>query len=220
VVLRLLVPVAFALAQVSASTPPLPPPGTLVDLGGWRLHLYCTGPTDPVRPTVVLEADAGEFSVDWSLVQPEVARFARVCSYDRAGQGWSEPGPVPRTYRQEVWELRALLERGGVKPPFLLVGNFRTGLNARLFAFTHPDELAGLILVNSSYETDSLAGQNGRLVRVVDMATAAAVPAPRTSGPSRENDLVGEARDRAEDMARRMAPLASAAPYDRLPPDA
>jgi hypothetical protein len=67
------------------NSPPLPPPGRLIDLGGWRLHLNCTGTRRASRPTVILEAGAGDFSVDWSLVQPGIAAFARVCSYDRAG---------------------------------------------------------------------------------------------------------------------------------------
>src|SRR5690349_21478847 len=74
-----------------------PPPGRLIDIGGYRLHLYCAGKGSP---PVILEAGAGDFSFDWSRVQPEVARFTRVCSYDRAGSAWSEPGPAPRTMHQ------------------------------------------------------------------------------------------------------------------------
>jgi pimeloyl-ACP methyl ester carboxylesterase len=87
-------------AQDSSDAPPYPPPGRLVDVGGWRLHLNCTGESAPSRPTVILEAGLGDFSVEWSLVQPSVARFARVCSYDRAGDGWSEIGPVRRAARR------------------------------------------------------------------------------------------------------------------------
>src|ERR1051326_4464693 len=76
---------------------PISPPGKMVDIGGWRLHLNCTGEAKESQPTVILEAGAGSFSVDWSLLQPEASRFARVCSYDLAGLGWSELGPHPRT---------------------------------------------------------------------------------------------------------------------------
>src|SRR5215468_8681946 len=76
-----------------------PPPGKLIDIGGYRLHLNCTGNKGP---TVVLIAGGGDFSFDWSLVQPGIAQFARVCSYDRAGFAWSDPGPTPRTMRQEA----------------------------------------------------------------------------------------------------------------------
>src|SRR5690349_22701664 len=90
--------------QGDSTPPPYPAPGKLVDVGGWKLHLNCTGEEVAGRPTVILEAGAGDFSVEWSLVQPDVARFARVCSYDRAGDGWSDWGPHPRTHHQIVYE--------------------------------------------------------------------------------------------------------------------
>src|SRR5919201_473530 len=89
----------------NASAPPFAAPGRLIDLGGWRLHLNCSGQANASRAAVILEAGAGDFSVDWSLVQPLVEPLARVCSYDRAGAGWSDLGPRPRTLRQQVWEL-------------------------------------------------------------------------------------------------------------------
>lgn len=98
-----------ATAQTPPSLPPIPAPGQMVDLGGWHVHLNCTGSASASQPTIILEAGAGAFSVDWTLVQPEVARFARVCSYDRAGMGWSDLGPRPRTMRQVVWELHTTL---------------------------------------------------------------------------------------------------------------
>src|SRR5436305_15119662 len=114
---------ASAWAQTEPGQPPFPPPGTLVDVGGWRLHLNCTGEVRAAQPTVILEAGSGDFSVEWSLVQPGVAEFARVCSYDRAGDGWSDLGPHPRTFRQIVYELHTLLDKAGVKPPLVLVGH-------------------------------------------------------------------------------------------------
>src|SRR5260370_233845 len=109
---------ATAWAQSESTQPPFPPPGGLVDVGGWRLHLNCTGESRTSQPTVILEAGLGDFSVEWSLVQPGVAKFARVCSYDRAGDGWSDLGPHPRTMHQIVYELHTLLANAGVKPPF------------------------------------------------------------------------------------------------------
>jgi pimeloyl-ACP methyl ester carboxylesterase len=88
----------------------------LVDIGGWRLHLYCTGEAKPAQPTVILEAGLGDFSLEWSLVQPKLATFARVCSYDRAGTGWSELGPHPRPMHQIVHELHLMLEKASVRP--------------------------------------------------------------------------------------------------------
>src|SRR5437764_15430301 len=89
-----------------------PPLGKLVDVGGHRLHITCTGKGSP---TVVMEAGAGDFSFDWSLAQPKVAQFARVCSYDRAGYAWSDVGPMPRTMQQIVAELHIGLRKAGVK---------------------------------------------------------------------------------------------------------
>ena len=91
-----------------------PPPGQLVDVGGYRLHLYCTGEGGP---TVVLEAVSGGLAIDWAWVQPEVARATRVCAYDRAGRGWSDPGPAPRDARQLARELHTLLANAAVPGP-------------------------------------------------------------------------------------------------------
>ena len=144
--------IAIAARGQNASAPPFPAPGRLIDLGGWRLHLNCSGQTKSGRASVILEAGAGDFSVDWSLVQPLIAPFARVCSYDRAGAGWSDLGPRPRTMRQQVWELHAVLEKAGEKPPFLLVGHSYGGWLARLFAETFPADVFGVVLVDASAE--------------------------------------------------------------------
>ena len=100
-----------AWAQNETNQPPLRPPGRLVDVGGCRLHINCTGKARASQPTVVLEAGIGDFSVEWSLVQPGVAKFAPVCTYDRAGDGWSDLGPHPRTMHQIVYELHTLLDK-------------------------------------------------------------------------------------------------------------
>src|SRR5436305_6417124 len=134
-VLLVLLSAVTVLAQ-SGAMAPFPPPGSLVDVGGWLLHLYCTGAARASQPTVILEAGAGDFSVEWSLVQPGVARFARICSYDRAGDGWSELGPHPRTFHHIVYELHTLLEKVGVKPPLVLVGHSYGGWLVRLYALT------------------------------------------------------------------------------------
>jgi pimeloyl-ACP methyl ester carboxylesterase len=101
----------LANAANPSSTQESTQPVKLVDLGGWRLHLQCVGAGGPA---VVFVSGAGDFSFDWSLVQPEVARFARACAYDRAGDAWSDPGPIPRTMKQEVYELHTLLHKAGV----------------------------------------------------------------------------------------------------------
>ncbi len=91
-----------------------PPPGRMVDVGGYRLHLNCTGYGSP---TVVIESGWGDMSASWGWVQPEVARTTRVCTYDRAGMGWSEPSPQPRTAREFAKELHTLLEKANEPGP-------------------------------------------------------------------------------------------------------
>ena len=128
---------------------PGPPPGRLVDVGGFRMHLVCEGDGGPA---VVLDAGAADLWTTWYRVQPELAKETKVCAYDRAGIGYSDPGPLPRSRRRTVEELRTLLSRAGVPPPYVLVGHSFGGLNARLYAALHPEEVAGLVLVESSHE--------------------------------------------------------------------
>ncbi|MEO1402873.1 MAG: alpha/beta hydrolase [Cyanobacteria bacterium J06635_1] len=126
-----------------------PPPGKLVDIGGYKLHLHCTGEG---RPTVILE-DGPTFagSLAWSKVQPEVAKFARVCSYDRAGILWSEPSPQPREARQMAMELHAALDKAQIAPPYVLVGLSVGGVYNRVFAELYPNEVVGMVLVEASH---------------------------------------------------------------------
>jgi pimeloyl-ACP methyl ester carboxylesterase len=126
-----------------------PAPGQLVDVGGYRLHLHCVGTGSP---TVVLDAGLSGSSLDWSLVQPELGRTTRVCSYDRAGMGWSDPGPQPRTPSQIAGELHTLLTNAGIAGPYVLVGHSLAGKNVRLFAQQHPEQVAGMVLVDARGE--------------------------------------------------------------------
>lgn len=124
-------------------------PGMYIGVGSHHLHLNCTGDGGP---TVILESGLGGNFLDWSRVQPLVTRYTRVCSYDRAGYGWSEPATEPRTARQIAIELHRLLVYGSVPPPYILVGHSFGGLVVRLFASQHPDEIAGIVLVDSTHE--------------------------------------------------------------------
>ena len=126
-----------------------PPPGHLVDVGGHRLHLWCTGSG---APAVILESGLGSSTASWGFVQPDVARFTRVCSYDRAGLGYSDPGPSPRTARRIAHELAQLVDRGGVGGSLVLVGASFGGLTVRVFASEHPQRAAGLVLVDATHE--------------------------------------------------------------------
>jgi pimeloyl-ACP methyl ester carboxylesterase len=130
-----------------------PAPGQMVDVGGYDLHLYCMGEGPQ---TVVLEAGLGGGVLDWSLVQPEIAKTTRVCSYDHAGAGWSEAGIQPRDNRQIVQELRTLLKNAGLQPPFVLAGHSLGGATMQLYASQYPEEVAGVVLVDSSHENQLL----------------------------------------------------------------
>jgi pimeloyl-ACP methyl ester carboxylesterase len=105
-------------------------------------------------PSVVLDAALGGSSVSWSWVHPELAKMTRVCSYDRAGFGWSDAGPLPRTAGRMADELRSLLDRGGVPPPFVLVAHSFGGLVARVFASRYRTKIAGLVFVDSAHPED------------------------------------------------------------------
>jgi pimeloyl-ACP methyl ester carboxylesterase len=126
-----------------------PPPGRLVDVGGHRLHVWCMGTGSPA---VVFDAGLGGSSPGWSRVQPDVARFTRACSYDRAGLGYSDPGPSPRTARRMARELAALVDRSGIGGPLVLVGASSGGLTMRVFASDFADRVAGLVLVDPTHE--------------------------------------------------------------------
>lgn len=120
-------------------------PGGLVDAGGHQLHIYCTGKG---APTVVLEAAAGSMSVAWAWVQPEVARFTRVCSYDRAGLGWSEAGDGRYIPARVPEELRVLLDRANETGPIVLVGHEGGALFARMYAERFASDTAALVLID------------------------------------------------------------------------
>ena len=128
-----------------------PPPGQMIDVGGHRLHLYCMGTGSP---TVVLEAAAPGWSLYWSLVQPDVAKITRVCAYDRAGLGWSERGPLPRTGQRMARELHQLLTRAGISGPYILVGHSLGGFVARLYREEHPADIVGMVLVDAGHESE------------------------------------------------------------------
>jgi pimeloyl-ACP methyl ester carboxylesterase len=124
-----------------------PPVGIRVDLGGCGVNWREVGRG---APAVILDAGLGCGVLDWSLVQPSVARITRVCSYDRPGLGWSDAGPEGHTGMDNVDRLHALLAKVGVPPPFVLVGHSFGGIDVQLFAARYPEEVAGMVLVDSS----------------------------------------------------------------------
>lgn len=144
IVLTLLcvLPIATLAQTVGSDQSPPPPFGKLVDVGGYRVHLYCAGTGSP---TVVIVG--APFSVDWALVQPEVAKITQVCAYDQSGLGWSDDGPQD-SCSLRVGEVHAALKSTGIKAPYVLLGHSLGGLVARLYESQFPDEVAGLVLVD------------------------------------------------------------------------
>jgi pimeloyl-ACP methyl ester carboxylesterase len=124
------------------------PPGEMVDAGTHNLHINCLGEGSP---TVILEAANLGMSAHWVRVQQQVAQATRVCAYDRAGLGWSERGPEPRDARQISSELHTLLKGADTDGPYVLAGHSYGGLYARMYAARYPEEVAGVVMVDSSH---------------------------------------------------------------------
>ena len=123
------------------------PARRLVDIGGYRLHLYCIGRGGP---TVVLEHGHQATYLDWFRVQPQIAAFTRVCSYDRGGYGWSDRSPKERIPSVMAEELHALLSAAGEKPPYIVVGHSFGAMNVTMFAHKFPNDVSGVVLVDGS----------------------------------------------------------------------
>lgn len=147
--LAVLLYIALGGAMAAVSSSPLR--GRLVDIGGRSLHLVCAGPNDSAHPTVWFESGAFGIAADWAEVQRQLTeRAMRSCAYDRAGLGQSDPGPAPRDSRAIVADLEQLIRRSGERGPFIFVGHSMAGLHVRLYAVTHPGQVAGVVLVDAT----------------------------------------------------------------------
>lgn len=137
-------------SEITVPVQKYPAPGKLVDVGGYRLHLICSGEGNP---TVIFDSGLGGYALDWSLVQPAIARFTRVCAYDRSGYAWSDLNPkeTVRTSQQLVNELHTLLVNAAVEGPYVLVAH-SFGLNVRLFADQYRDQVVGMVLLDAAHE--------------------------------------------------------------------
>jgi pimeloyl-ACP methyl ester carboxylesterase len=169
----------------------------MVDVGGHRLHIYCEGEGSP---TVILEGGAGVAALSWYLTQPLIAEQTRVCAYDRAGLGWSEPGNPPYTPESTARDLHTLLGNAGTEPPYVLVGHSVGGKHIRMFTELYPDEVVGLVFddarhesadpirTQEEYEADSAAYESGlsfyRVLRDLGVVRILAVPLGRSMSPS------------------------------------
>lgn len=198
-----------------------------MDIGGFRLHLNCQGSGSP---TVVLDAALGGSSLSWSFVQPDVARLTRTCSYDRAGFGWSDAGPVPRTAGRVAAELETLLDRAGERPPFVLVGHSFGALVSRIFAARHRGDVIGLVLVEPAFPEDWI-DPNEQEVRRIEKGTRLCRQGSVAARLGLARCVAALADAGALNAARALVALVSRgglkrddeeilAPVSRLPPDA
>ena len=138
--------VIYQFLAVSRERARYPAPGKLVEIGGYRLHIHCLGHGSPA---VVLDSGLGEGFYSWRKVQPQIAEFTEVCSYDRAGLGYSDHSPLPRRSQVFAEELRKLLANASVPPPYILVGHSLGGATIRVYASRNISSIAGLVLVDA-----------------------------------------------------------------------
>ena len=159
-----------------------PMPGRLVNVDGGRMHIDCTGEG---IPAVILDSGLGDSFLSWRKVQPQIATFTRVCSYDRAGLGYSDSSPLPRTSDVIAKELHALLQAAGVAPPYVLVGHSMGGFDVRLYASLYRNEVAGMVLVDASHpdqenrfppEVKNLEGSWGREAEFLEYTMPFGIP--------------------------------------------
>ena len=189
--------VAFLAVTVHGQTAQYPAPGRFIDVGGRKLHMHCTGTGSP---TVLLEAGGGAYAIDWALVQPRVAESTRICSYDRAGLGWSDRGPSYEVVEQIVSDLHTGLQAAGEKGPYILVGASIGGIYIRAYQRTYPNEVAGLVFTNSAGRVGLVTKTGGDLLwRMSEDDIRSAYPLPAS--------------------ARLPFPMRVGQPFDRLPAD-
>jgi pimeloyl-ACP methyl ester carboxylesterase len=174
-----------------------PPLGRLIEVNGRKLHLDCTGHGSP---TVILVAGGDAYSIDWALVQPRVAQQTRVCSYDRAGLGWSDRGPADETVEQTIADLHALLGAAGETSPYILVGASVGGSFIRAYQRAFPKDVAALVFTNSANHIGLNAkGKTGLIWDLTENQIRSAYPLPASSkGPE---------------------PTQEGEPFNRLPPE-
>jgi pimeloyl-ACP methyl ester carboxylesterase len=199
----------FFAPSVAFMPPEAPKPvGRLIAVGGQRIHLHCTGSG---APTVVIETGLGDFSFDWELVQQRVESRSRVCTYDRGGYAWSDPGAEPRTFDQLNLELHDTLARAEERGPYVLVGHSYGGGVVRSYAARYPGEVAGVVLVESIGDSQFIPMGPRHAGRIRDDARGVPIPAPQRVTQPVARDAGGAGVPAASSVA---------APYDRLGPGA
>ena len=129
----------------------LPQVGQSINIGGRSINILCSGKG---KPAVILDSGAGEPGISWTPVQRELAKSTQTCWFDRAGEGWSDPGPFPRTSEAIARDEHDVFKAAGVQPPYVLVGHSFGGLNARVYNGLYPNEVAGMVLVDAAHEDE------------------------------------------------------------------
>jgi pimeloyl-ACP methyl ester carboxylesterase len=153
-------------ALMVARAGPFTPSGTYVDIGGRKLRLVCAGPKSD-RPTVWMEAGAFGLAADFAAIQEKLTvKGLRSCAYDRAGMGWSDPGPQPRDSEAIVADLEKLIAASGERGPFILMGHSMAGLHTRLFAGRNPEKVAGLVLIEATTPEQVDSPNTGKFLTV------------------------------------------------------
>jgi pimeloyl-ACP methyl ester carboxylesterase len=195
--LALSVQLVSAQSEVSnRSEETIPPPGRLVDIGGRKLHLLCAGKG---TPTIILVAGGGAFAIDWTLVLQRIDSNTRVCAYDRAGLGWSDPGPAEETVEETVSDLHKLLRASREKGPYVLVGASIAGIFIQAYQHRYPGEVAALVFTNSSNRVGFAAKNKVDLIwKLSEDEIKSAFPFPPSN-------------------AKREIPVKAPDPFDRLP---
>jgi pimeloyl-ACP methyl ester carboxylesterase len=162
--IKVLLAISLVTGALTMQSPDIgAPPGRLIEVSGRKLHFNCAGAGSP---TVLLEAGASSFALDWSLVQPAIAKTNRVCSYDRAGHGWSDARGSVDTPERIVTDLHAALAAAGEKGPFLMVGASLGAIYVRLYQLDHPDDVVGLVLVDPATEDRAFTYYQGSAVTI------------------------------------------------------
>jgi pimeloyl-ACP methyl ester carboxylesterase len=196
-----LITLAVSALSLMGQNPAEPQPlGSLIDIGGRRIHLNCTGKGSP---TVVVENGDDAFSIDWALVQPGVSSFTRICTYDRAGYAWSDPGPIMDMVDEINGDLRLALQTAKIRPPYVLVGASMGGAYIRAYQRRNPEQVAGMVFVDATADEGIEYDIDGKL-KPVSSVTADELRAYMT-------------RLLARNPPPPKAPMKVSAPFDRLP---
>jgi pimeloyl-ACP methyl ester carboxylesterase len=151
IILLAITGIIYQTAAAESDQRKYPPPGILVNVDGYKMHIYCIGEGSP---TIILDHIGDGSSVDWALIQPQLATHTRVCAYDRAGFGWSGTNPAPRTLEQQVHELHELLQGANEKGPYILVGHSYGARVSRVYASRYPGEVTGMVLMDAGMMAD------------------------------------------------------------------